>query len=114
MQGSGRITDFESEEGRKAILARANTSESGIGGTSPIAMYPLGESKPFGLWDMAGNVWEWMDSWADKDRSYRVVRGGSWRYDQRFARPFLRSWYIPDFSLWFLGFRLVSPISSGF
>ena len=60
--GSGRVTDAESEAGKQMILARANTDESGIGGTSPVAMYPLGESKPYGLWDVAGNVWEWMDS----------------------------------------------------
>ena len=88
---SGRVTDYETEAGKAAILARANTSESGIGGTSPVAMYPLGESKPFGLWDVAGNVWEWTDSWYDKEQSGRVVRGGSWHYRQASARPSVRS-----------------------
>ena len=74
--GSGRVTD--ERRGRDAILARANTAESGIGGTSPVAMYPLGESKPHGLWDVAGNVWEWIDSWYDKEQRGRVLRGGSW------------------------------------
>ena len=62
--GSRRVTRDEKE--RDAILAWANTRESGLGGTSPVAMYPLGESKPFGLWDLAGNVWEWTDSWYDE------------------------------------------------
>ncbi|MCX6032396.1 MAG: SUMF1/EgtB/PvdO family nonheme iron enzyme [Chloroflexi bacterium] len=112
--GSGRVTDFESEEGKKTILARANTAESGIGGTSPVAMYPLGESKPFGLWDVAGNVWEWNDLWHNQEQSDRVVRGGSWYHSQWLARPSVRLWDSPDYSLGYIGFRLVSPISSGF
>jgi formylglycine-generating enzyme required for sulfatase activity len=109
---NGDVTDPTDEAGQKAILARANTTESGIGGTSPVAMYPLGESKPFRLWDLAGNVWEWTDSWCDKAQSGRVVRGGSWDYSQRDARPSFRYRYRPLFSNHFIGFRLVSPISS--
>ena len=52
----------------EAIRARANTSESGIGGTSPVGMYPLGVSQPFELMDLAGNVWEWTANLHDKDR----------------------------------------------
>jgi len=105
--GSGRVT-----ESTEAILARANTAESGIGGTSPVALYPLGASRPFGLWDVAGNVWEWTDSWYDADTGVRVVRGGSWGLNQRGARPSVRDGFDPVYSR-DLGFRLVSPISSG-
>jgi formylglycine-generating enzyme required for sulfatase activity len=62
---------------------------------------------------MAGNVWEWTNSWYDKDQSGRVVRGGSWYNFQRLARPSVRNWYLPVNSNDYLGFRLVSPISSG-
>lgn len=92
---------------------RANTTESGIGGTSPVVMYPLGESKPFGLWDLAGNVWEWTGSWYDEDQRFRVVRGGSWHDHRRGARPSDGHRGSPDFSDVNIGFRLVSPISSG-
>jgi formylglycine-generating enzyme required for sulfatase activity len=27
---------------------------------------------------MAGNVWEWTDSWYDDDKDTKVLRGGSW------------------------------------
>ena len=109
--GSGRVTDYETEEGKAAILARANTYESGIGGTSPVAMYPLGESKPFGLRDLAGNVWEWTDSWYDKEQRGRVVRGGSWHSIQGNARPSGRGRSALSYSG--VGFRVVFPISSG-
>jgi formylglycine-generating enzyme required for sulfatase activity len=77
-------------------------------------MYPLGASKPFGLWDVAGNVWEWTDSWYDASKMDRVVRGGSWHGGQRGARPSVRGWFFPRNSDGYFGFRLVSPISSGF
>ena len=114
VRGSGRVTDYETEHGRTAILARANTRESGIGGTSPVVMYPLGASKPHGLWDMAGNVWEWTGSRGDKSKGDRALCGGSWRHIRSRARPPARYLSSPDYSLRYFGFRLVSPIDSGF
>jgi formylglycine-generating enzyme required for sulfatase activity len=110
VQRSGLVTNYETHDGKSAILARANTLESGINGTSPVAMYPLGVSKPFGLWDLAGNVWEWIDSWYDGELSGRVARGGTWSYNQKNARPSVRFEKLPDDSSRRFGFRLVSPI----
>jgi formylglycine-generating enzyme required for sulfatase activity len=53
----------------------------GFAGTSPVASYDAGRS-PFGVWDMAGNVWEWTDSaWSDdyaspREYDLKVARGG--------------------------------------
>ncbi len=61
--------------------------------TSPVESYPSGLS-PFGVWDMACNVWEWcrdwyVDGYADQSTrnptgpqtgNSRVMRGGSWFY----------------------------------
>ncbi len=93
-----------------AILVRTNTRESDIGGTSPVAMYPLGASQPYGLMDLAGNVWEWTDSWYDEERRSRVLRGGSWYRNRVIARCVLCGEDFPDFSNFDLGFRVVSPI----
>jgi formylglycine-generating enzyme required for sulfatase activity len=55
---------------------KANTSESGLGDTSPVGVYPNGASQD-GALDMVGNVWEWTASeW--ENESARVLRGGSW------------------------------------
>ncbi len=41
-----------------------------------------------GLYDLAGNTWEWCDSIYEDKEHYRVMRGGSWRYaDPMFSAP---------------------------
>lgn len=100
-------------EETSAILARANTSEAELGGPSPVGMYPLGGSQPNGLVDLGGNVWEWTDSWHDKQQRRRVLRGGSWLDDQLYARCSERDEDVPGGLLDDLGLRCVSSIGSG-
>lgn len=55
----------------------ANWSGTGLDRTVDVASYP---PNGYGLYDMAGNVWEWTsDAWvgADADAPRRVIRGGS-------------------------------------
>jgi len=60
--------------------------DDGWVGTAPVGSYPAGRT-PSGLYDMAGNVYEWTSSGASadyaKDRTVeaRVDRGGSWHQD---------------------------------
>jgi formylglycine-generating enzyme required for sulfatase activity len=108
---------------------------SNVGDTTPVGKYRKGVS-PYGLLDMAGNVWEWTGSlWgsdakkpdfkypydandgrenlAAPDSVYRVLRGGSWNSDQDYARCAARHWSFPFGSGSYGGFRVVSPIGSG-
>ena len=80
--------------------------DNNVGATTPVGSYPEGAT-PEGLYDMAGNVWEWTDSWWDETRSSRVLRGGGWLNSAEFCRSAYRSSYPPDHRSSYFGFRLV-------
>ena len=62
---------------------------------------------PEGISDLSGNVWEWCMDWYDKNRSSRVLRGGSWTDYEQFCRSAYRFAYPPGYRNDFIGFRLV-------
>ena len=51
--------------------------------------YPNGAS-PWGVMDLAGNVWQWTDEYVDEHTRAAVVRGGS------YYRPSNAHWYFPE------------------
>ncbi len=74
--------------------------------TWPVCSKREGDS-PYGLCDMAGNVWEWTADLYEGTIGYRYVRGGSWYYGARDLRSSGRSYYDPE--KWYntVGFRCV-------
>ncbi len=77
-----------------------------VGATTPVGSYPEGAT-PEGLYDMAGNVWEWTDSWWDeKTCSSRVIRGGSWGSTAEGCRSADRNFAAPSYRDNLVGFRL--------
>ena len=89
---------------------------------------PVGSFKPnrFGLYDMHGNIWEWVeDSWHERydaaptdgsawlpggDPNFRVIRGGSWRNESELVRAAIRFRRNANVRFDTLGFRVARTI----
>jgi formylglycine-generating enzyme required for sulfatase activity len=92
--------------------------DDGFPESSPVGAFPLGAS-PFGIEDMAGNVWEWCHDYYEPYRGVprvnpkgpttgpkRVHRGGSWKSRFNSLRSTARGSNVPNFSCNDIGFRV--------
>jgi len=85
--------------------ALCNTSESKTEGTRPVDAHPGGAS-PYGVLDMAGNVWEWTGTLYEEGQEWRVLKGGGWDYKGiKDARCASRVYFSPRFRNGAVGFR---------
>jgi formylglycine-generating enzyme required for sulfatase activity len=80
-----------------------------IYGTTPVGTFP---PNPFGLRDMNGNVWEWVqDCWQnpapDKGCTQRVIKGGSWYYYSQNASVPARAQNASSTGSYNVGVRIV-------
>ena len=118
----------------QGVFPVRDSAEDGFAGTSPVGSFP---ANGYGLYDMAGNVWQWCSDWyradshleaasqnvcrdssgpkesLDADDPYspkRVVKGGSFLCSPSYCesyRPSARRGTTPDTGLPHTGFRCV-------
>jgi formylglycine-generating enzyme required for sulfatase activity len=90
-----------------------------VSGTTPVGDYDSGKS-PYGVYDLAGNVWEWVNDW-HSDTYFqtspssnpqgpavgeeRIMRGGSWNNVAYNVRSANRNHYDPSNAYFTFGFR---------
>lgn len=101
-----------------------NSVEDNQKRTAPVGSFPDGNS-PYGVEDMAGNVWEWCYDWWSKDfysispsqnpigpeaGEFRVIRGGSWFYSSDGTRTTQRMHFRPAGISEAVGFRCVKGV----
>ena len=97
-------------------------ADDGYQYTAPVGSYP---ANGYGLYDIAGNVWEWCSDWYDENYysdlpvqnpqgpdlspiNLRVLRGGSWGNNTSYLRVADRIYYAPNAEHAYRGFRCVS------
>ena len=109
--GNEPPTRFHANAGKEVFSNR--------GTLTPVGTFEAGMS-PYGIYDMAGNVWEWVSDWYDQDYyksgpvqnppgprkgDYKVVRGGSWGSGTDDLRAANREVHVPSFRGFGTGFR---------
>ena len=115
---AGTSTAYSFGNSSSELTDYAWFSENSRGQTRAVATK---KPNPLGIYDVHGNVWEWVEDWYGKypNRSVtdprglrsvlsRVGRGGSWQSDKtRYLRSANRSSDEPEYSWANTGFRLV-------
>ena len=134
----GGVAGKKYPSGKNTISTREANYAKHVGDTTAVGRYA---ANGYGLYDMAGNVWEWCLDEYDPDfyfvsrdsrnpisgartiqwildnftsiptNSSRVLRGGSWYADAQFLRVAERFYFTPTVSHSHFGFRCVRAVT---
>ncbi len=119
MARAGTTTAYWSGEGEDDLSRVGWYRENSDGRVRPVGEKP---ANPWGLHDVHGNAWEWVQDWygpyeegdvaAPTGPAYgacRVLRGGCYAWDAQWLRSSHRSWLPPETRADDVGFRPVRP-----
>ena len=96
--------------GEEEILT--NVIAAGVGVTMQPVWIRSNARNTFGLYNAAGNVWEWTAG-DGPDKGQAIIRGGSFRTELRGCRTFVRNWLARAARRDDVGFRCVADLKIG-
>lgn len=115
-----RIANFSDMRDPGAVDEERSELDDGHAVAAPVGTFA---PNAWGLYDMLGNVYEWVEDYygpyprepqrdplGPATGGERVLRGGSWVSDAVDLRAAFRNWSTPDDRFEVYGFRLVSPL----
>jgi formylglycine-generating enzyme required for sulfatase activity len=120
--GSTTVRYWGEEIGRGKAVCEGCGSYWDNKSTAPVGQFP---SNAFGLYDMLGNVWQWVEdcwnenyqrapvdgaAWTTGECSSRVARGGSWDYVPRYVRAGNRFGVETGIRVYGSGFRVARTL----
>jgi formylglycine-generating enzyme required for sulfatase activity len=116
----GGLADQRYPWGDSIVGTDANYWNSGDAWDNDTSQVEFYAANGYGLYDMAGNVWEWVNDWYHSDYygvsptndptgpvsgAYRVLRGGYWDGGSSYLRVAGRDFFTPTYRLDTIGFR---------
>jgi formylglycine-generating enzyme required for sulfatase activity len=115
----GRTYPWGNEHPTKFLANVSKEHWNSHSALTPVGTYEEGKS-PYGIYDMAGNVWQWVSDWYGSDYyktgpsrnpagprtgTHKVIRGGSWGSNPDGLRSSDRETHLPSFRGSGTGFR---------
>ncbi len=110
--GAGNYSDTSRAETAPPDMQGAVTGgySDGFPGTAPVMSFPPNK---LGLYDMGGNVWEFVEDWSSHSKDRHVARGASYTsYARGSLLASMRGFLLPDSRMPDKGFRIVLAASA--